>query len=309
MAAKVLRYGLVALLVSLIVTQTACRNKEAQPPTSQARVSATRAYERYFGPAPTVAKGTCYAFVIYFPSAKEPGKVVPFPFFTFDGGSIKKLALERLLGGMEAESYKGELIQPFAPGTRILDLTEQQGVVTANFGRTIFAAKTADESERAALNAIVLTLSQFSGVKEVRVRVEGKESGTVDGRDVANSFGYGSLKKQPLVPVESSVMPPSPPRLLGVTAVKDKGAKDVAEVSAYFDRPVEIKELALSDSSGKPFAGEVYHSVFDMAGVLKPDDPAQFKAQMPIKVRWKVIDKLGRPAEGENVWLLETKEH
>jgi hypothetical protein len=30
---------------------------------------------------------------------------------------------------------------------------------------------------------------------------------------------------------------------------------------------------------------------------------------MPIKVRWKVVDKLGRQAEGENVWLLEVKQH
>ena len=61
---------------------------------------ATAAYEKYFGAAPSVDKGTAYAFVIYFPSSKEPGKVVPFPFFTFDEGSIKKVAVERLLGGL-----------------------------------------------------------------------------------------------------------------------------------------------------------------------------------------------------------------
>jgi hypothetical protein len=30
---------------------------------------------------------------------------------------------------------------------------------------------------------------------------------------------------------------------------------------------------------------------------------------MPIKVRWKLIDKLGRQAEGDSVWLLEVKQH
>jgi germination protein M len=30
---------------------------------------------------------------------------------------------------------------------------------------------------------------------------------------------------------------------------------------------------------------------------------------MQIKVRWKVIDKLGRQAEGDSVWILELKEH
>ena len=100
----------------------------------------------------------------------------------------------------------------------------------------------------------------------------------------------------------------SSPRLLSVTAVEDKGAKAVEEVSAYFDRPVEIKELTMSDKEG-PFEGEVFHSVFDMAAVLKPKDPSVFKAGMPVKVRWKVMDKLGLGGEGDNVWLLELKEH
>ncbi|MCM2359065.1 MAG: sporulation protein, partial [Geobacteraceae bacterium] len=88
-----------------------------------------------------------------------------------------------------------------------------------------------------------------------------------------------------------------------------KGAKDVEEVSAYFDRPVEIKELLISDKEGRPFEGEVFHSVFDMAAVLKPKDPTIFKAGMPIKVRWKVVDKLGRMAEGDEEHSLDVKEH
>jgi len=46
-----------------------------------------------------------------------------------------------------------------------------------------------------------------------------------------------------------------------------------------------------------------------MAGVLKPRDTSQFKENMPIKVRWQVVDKLGRQAEGDSVWPLEVKEH
>jgi hypothetical protein len=101
----------------------------------------------------------------------------------------------------------------------------------------------------------------------------------------------------------------APRYILSVTAVKDKGAKNVEEVSVYFDRPVDIKELTLSDRTGKPFAGEVFHSVFDMAAVLKPKAPAVFKAGMPVKVRWKVLDKLARAAEGDGEFSLEVKEH
>src|SRR3974390_3423471 len=84
---KLLLPVLAVLALSLL---SACTKKQGPLPPKQARVSATKAYEKYFGPAPTTDKGTCYAFVIYFPSVKQPGKVVPFPFFTFDERSLKK---------------------------------------------------------------------------------------------------------------------------------------------------------------------------------------------------------------------------
>lgn len=305
------RYPLFVLLSLILVSLpfVGCKKKEASPPSKQARVSATNAYEKYFGPAPATDKGTCYAFVIYFPSAKEPGKVVPFPFFTFDEGSIKKVALERLLTGMEVGSYKGEMLQPFASGTRILGVTEQQGGVAVNFSKEILASKADDAIERAILNAIALTLSQFNGVKEVRVQVEGKEGGVIDGKEIGKFLGHGGLEKQPLTPKETAVLMPSQPRLLSVTAMKDKGAKEVEEVNAFFDRPVDINELKMSNREGKIFEGEVFHSVFDMAAVLKPKEPSLYKAGMPVKVRWKVTDKLGRQAEGESEFSLDVKEH
>src|SRR6185369_17129862 len=142
--------------------------------------------------------------------------------------------------------------------------------------------------------ALVLTLHQFQGVKDIRLQVEGKES------------PISALVKNV---DESAVRQPSPPRLLSVTAMRDKGARNIEDVNAFFDRPVDIKELTLLSKDGLPFAGDMFHSVFDMAAVLKPKEPSQFKERMPVKVRWKVVDKMGRQAEGDNVWLLEVKEH
>lgn len=262
--------------------------KKEIPVEQPGKVSANSAFEKHFGAAPSVDKGTAYAFVIYFPSSKEPGKVVPFPFFTFDEGSIKKVAVERLLAGMDTGSYRGEFIS-FPSGSRLIAINDDQGTVTVNFTRELDTSP-----EEATARAIALTLRQFKGVKEIRLQVEGKES------------PLSALLK---TADDRAVLQPSPPRLLSVTAMKDKGAKDIEEVNAFFDRPVEVKELKLLSKDGQQFTGELYHSVFDMAAVLKPKDPAQFKERMPIRVRWKVIDKLGRQAEGDNVRLLEVKEH
>ena len=278
---------IISLALTVIVS---CNRKQASPPTTQpAKVTATAAYEKFFGTAPTTDKGLAFAFVIYFPLAKEPSKVTPFPFFTFDEASLRKVAVERLLNGMEIGSYQGEFLTMPA-GTHIASLNENQGTVTLTLSKEFNQGLKVKSTDNVA-KAIALTLRQFKGVSAVRILVEGSEA--------------------PLnVPAdESAILPPGPPRLLSVTAMRDKGAKSIEEVNAFFDRPVDVKELKLLSKDDNQFAGDLYHSVFDMAAVLKPKDPSQFKERMPIKVRWKVVDKMGRQADGDSVWLLELKEH
>lgn len=262
--------------------------KKEIPVEKPGTVIATPAYEKLFGSAPTVDKGVAYAFVIYFPSKMETGKVLPFPFFTFDEGSIKKVAVERLLGNMDTGSYAGELI-PFPTGTRLMAINDNNGTVTANLSKELDTS-----AEPGFTHALALTLRQFKGVKDIKLQVEGKESRLSD--LVTKSDG-------------GAVLQLSPPRLLNVAAMREKGAKDIEELNVFFDRPVEVKELKLLSKDDQPFAGELFHSVFDMAAVLKPKEPSRFKERMPIKVRWKVADKLGRQAEGDSVWSLEVKEH
>jgi germination protein M len=290
---KISRLIILSALLPLLFQQTACRKKEASPPAGPARVSATKAYEHFFGPAPTTDKGSCFAFVIYFPSAKEPGKVVPFPFFTFDERSIKKVAVERLSGGMELGSFKGEFLSLFPAGAHLIALEEAGGKVTVRFSREMGKAPADPAGVKALSSTLALTLGQFPGVTEVRMQIEGEKGETVCA----------------VLPESDAVLQPGSPRLLSVTGVKEKGAKEVEAVHAYFDRPVEIRGFTISDKEGNAFAGEVYQSVFDMAAVLKPKDPGQFKAGMPVKVRWKVVDKVGRQGGGDEVYPLEVKEH
>ncbi|UFS70961.1 GerMN domain-containing protein [Geomonas sp. RF6] len=286
---------LLSILLIPMLLLTGCSRKDAAAPTKPVRVSATKAFEEHFGPAPTTDKGSCYAFVIFFPSAKDPAKAVPFPFFTFDQASLKKVAVQRLMGGMaDLKSYQGELLQPFPPGTRLLSVEEGSGVVTVNFSPEVLRAKEDDAADRALVNAVVLTFTQFEGVKTVRIQVEGKDS------------RLSQLVKRV---DQRAVLPLPPPRLLSVTAMKEKGDRYVGEVNAFFDRPVDIKLLQMTAADGSVFHGDIYHSVFDMAAVLKPKDPSLFKAGMPVRVRWQVVDKKGRASEGSSDLLLEVKEH
>jgi len=206
---------IISLALSGFLIYALSFHKREIPVGKPGKVAATPDYEKYFGAAPTADKGMAYAFVIYFPSSKIPGKVVPFPFFTFDEGSLKKVAVERLLGGMDTGSYRGEFI-PFPSGIRLIAINDDQGTITVNFSKELDQL-----ADAAVARALSLTLRQFKGVKDIRIQVEGKER------------PLSSLVKSDDA---SAVQQPSPPRLLAVTAMRDKGAKDIEDVNAFFDR-------------------------------------------------------------------------
>ena len=286
----------IVMLLSVVTfcTFSGCSPREAPPTVKAARVSASKAFERYFGPAPTTDKGTCYAFVIYFPTAREPGKVVPFPFFSFDEASLKKVALQRLIGGMDEKSYAADFLQLFPKGARLLSLTEHNGTVTVNFSKELKPLTALSVGGRALFNAVSLTVMQFAGVTRVRIQSEGSDLFPADRS----------------LPTESSaVVQPSAPRLLKVIAMKTTPTSPVAEVDALFDRPVEIKECRFASADGSALTGDVFHAMFDMAAVLKPKESGKLAAGEKIKVVWKAVDKKGRSAAGEESFTLEVRVH
>ncbi|GFO63275.1 GerMN domain-containing protein [Geomonas paludis] len=284
------------LLLSLLLLALAgCNSAQQAPAEPKGRVNATAAFVKYFGPVPPVDKGTCYGFVIYFPSAKQPGKVLPFPFFTFDEASMKKVALGKLIAGMgDQKAYQGELAQPFPAGSRVLDVSQSAGTVTVDFSKEVSAVKPDPQLQQALVNAVALTLRQFAGVTKVVIKIEGGES---------------ALEKLVANADDRAVLPLAAPRLLGVVGMKEKGATTIEEIDAFFDRPVDIKELTMSGADGRKIEGDTYQSVFDMAGVLKARNPQQYQAGTPLKVHWKITDKLGRSASGDADIPLEVKEH
>lgn len=281
------------LAVAFAIGSSACSRNEAPAPAKAARVSATQAFERYFGPAPTTDKGTCYAFVIYFPQARQPGKVTPFPFFSFDEASLKKVALERMIAGMDEKAYQGEFLQLFPKGSRLLSLEQREGTVTANFSKELLPVAGDPAQGPALLHAVTLTLAQFSGVGAVKLQSEGRD-----------------LFPAAPAPVEGKVVQqPAAPRLLNVVAMKETAASPVQEVDALFDRPVDMKSFQFLQNDGTLLAGDVFHSMFDMAAILKPKEPGKLTPGTTVRVRFEVVDKMGRRATGEQTFNLEVKQH
>jgi germination protein M len=285
-----------AALFSLLILAASlgCSRKEAPAPAKTARVAATSAYQTYFGPPPTTDKGTCYAFVIYFPVAGEPGKVTPFPFFSFDEASLKKVALQRLIGGMDEKAYAGQFLQLFPKGSRLLALNEQNGTVSVDFSKELRPSAGEPQRGRALYHAIVLTLRQFSGVTGVRITSEGRDLFPADTTLSAET---------------AAVAQPAAPKLLNLIAMKQSAADPVLEVDALFDRPVDIKEFKFLENDGTLLAGDIFHSMFDMAAVLKPKDPGKFSQGTRIRARYQIVDKMGRAAAGEGSFALEVRLH
>ena len=284
---KIISAVIGALLVGFLVYGVTYRKKEI-PVEKPGKVTATQAYLEHFGHAPGVPKGDAFAFVLYFPLAETPGKVLPLPFFTFDRQTMRKVALERLISGNNVGPYKGKFELPF-PGLRLLSLEEKGETVTATFSKELPTAEEKTPGVGFAV-AAAMTLYQFDGVRKVVIKSE-------DGRTYAPGNDPRSVSDLP------------PPQLLNVVAMKEKGEKDVHEVDVFFDRPIDFQVINIGDAGGGLFKGDVYASAFDMAAVLKPKDPSLFQQGKRVKVSWKVTDKKGRISEGTQELEIEVKEH
>ena len=263
------------------------------PAWSQGNVRATGSYIEHFGEPPTVKEGTCYAQVGYYPLADAPGKLRPFPLFLFNPDKRLELVTEHLLHWGEGWDMGGVLLNPFPPGTQLVSVTREGDLVRVEISPEI---KWVEEPQRqAVINVLGLTLTQFEGVSRVMVIADGEL--------------LPDQAEKAFFPDVSVVAGPGEPLVLAVTGTWEEGSKDPEEVSIFFDRPITVEEVDLIDESGNPLQGEYYRSVFDMAVVLHPADPAAVTEGMPLKVAWKVSDRLGRKGAGEKTFKLKRLEH
>jgi len=273
------------------------RREPPQPavssPTTSGSIEASGAYLRFFGAPPSVAEGSCFALVGYYPLAGDPGKVVPFPLFMFNRENRMQVMVEQLLQWGEGWDMGGVARNPFPPGTELYSLTREEDLVRVELSPVVLREAGAPE-KRLILAVLGHTLVQFEGVRRVMV--------------VAGGELLPFQAERGFFPDPDAVLPPGEPTVLSVVGVWEEGSREAQEVSVFFDRPVAVQQIELS-SDGRRLEGEYFRSVFDMAVVVRPQAPGAVREGMPVQVEWIVNDPLGRPGEGKKTFALRRLEH
>lgn len=109
--------------------------------------------------------------------------------------AVARAALEELFKGPSAESG---LMAVFPPTVKVLDVSIADGVCTVNLSREIITEKgpsggAGAMTEGLALVSIANTLTEFPTIEKVRLLVEGKQSGMVDGMYIEDFWGHVGL--------------------------------------------------------------------------------------------------------------------
>lgn len=284
------------LFILLLAALVGCERKEEakkEPAKAAGNVEASQAYRSWFGEPPTVAEGTCFALVGYYPLAAAPGKVTPFPLFMFNREDQLQVVTEQLLRWGEGWDMGGAALNPFPAGTELLSLTRTGDLVRVELSEPALTGSDG-AGQKLILAVLGHSLTQFEGVERVQV--------------VAGGVLLPLQAERGFFPDPEAVAPPGEPRALTVAGVWEEGTASPEEVSVFFDRPLRVEEIRVS-VDGRRLEGDYFTSVFDMAVVIRPKEAAELREGLPVTVAWRVVDRLGRKGEGEKVFALGRVEH
>ena len=139
--------------------------------------------------------------MIFYPAKTEKGGQVvgePHEIPKPEQGSVAAEALRELIKG---ELQKDFQVIPLIPkNTKVIKVTVKDGLATANFSREILNGKAKNAREEyLGIGAIVSTLAEFEDIEKVKIQVEGREKGKINGKSIEKWWGFGGLKNQPFV--------------------------------------------------------------------------------------------------------------
>jgi germination protein M len=241
-------------------------------------VHTTKAFDAVFGELPPMTvPGPCYATVVYFPSAKTPGKYLPVPIFSTEQGKEESLAVRTVIRGIDQEEFAKEVVFPFPKGADLLSL---------GYEGTFKAAALSQKEREIAARSVALTVAQFGKATAVDITdAEGKV-------DLIGRSG------------EAETADPGNPKALGLLAIREEEGKPATSLSLLFDRPVFVEEIAFFPPGGEsPTPGKSYATGFGMSVEFHPDPGIFFEAKDAYRIRFKVRDGKGRTAAGEERWV------
>lgn len=280
-----------ALIVIGILMTGGCERQS--PPPLGGTVKASTAYVTHFGQPPTPQQGMCFARVGYLPLRSDPGKVRAMPFFLFrETGQLQQL-LDRLVSGTIPLPPEDGLFNPFPQGTTVRVGAEEGGTVTLHL---TFAGPLPPERERSAMAATLTeTASQFEGISRVII--------------LGNGQPFPGAPTEGFRHDPEHVAAVGPPVLLMIVGSWENGQDHPEEIHANFDRPVTIGTFRLGTADGQQLDGEYFQSVFNMAVVIHPANPAAFHEGEILHATWDVTDNLGRRGQGQGPFPLQRHDH
>lgn len=277
------RYWMLFMIFPLLLNG-GCRKEQASAPVAEAKVTATDAYLTHFGPVPTVQEGSAYAMVGYLPKADNPEQLVPLPLYLFSESNRMKMLIERLLTVDSEATERIGASNPFPPGIILNTLIQDGDQLNVDLIGDLDLVK--DLPRMRTIQAVLgHSLLQYPGVKRLRLTVNG---------ELPQGFAAEGI-----VPDPGVVASAGEPKLIGVVGVWESGASQPQEVSIFFDRPLNVNRLEINEHGGDPVEGEQFRSVFDMAVVVVPKHPERLSEGLPMTVKFDVVDKVGRSAQGE----------
>lgn len=109
--------------------------------------------------------------------------------------AVARAAMEELIKG----PAPGSTLHKVMPNTvKVLDISISNGVCTLNLSKEILTDAASQvgvsaTTEGLVLNAIANTLTEFSTIKKVKLLIEGKSSGVVDGFYIEDFWGHVGL--------------------------------------------------------------------------------------------------------------------
>jgi len=110
------------------------------------------------------------AVQVFFAS-EASGCMVPVTRTVFSNEDVDTAVLELLKGPKEGSGLAGCMPK----GVGLISVKQKDGVVTINMSKEFKDVVLMADGGQAAVKALVLTCSQFEGVKEVKIQVEGEE--------------------------------------------------------------------------------------------------------------------------------------